>query len=111
MISENEDGSVFVHWDGYSNGFDCNMTRDQLIIEIKTIEKLRAQQSTANSGTEESNSFRIWTDVTGKHTVNAKQIEVKDGKVILETAEGRKITLSIEKLSKKDQAFLLGKDF
>lgn len=33
-LSENSDGTLNVHWDDYSSGFDCIMERDQLLIQI-----------------------------------------------------------------------------
>ena len=46
---------------------------------------------------------RIWKDATGKYEVNAKFIELKDGKVYLLKDNGAKLTLPLSKLSESDQ--------
>ncbi len=47
--------------------------------------------------------IRTWTDKTGKYTVKAKFVELKDDKVTLETEEGKTIAMALDKLSKDDQ--------
>ena len=49
---------------------------------------------------------RTWTDSTGKHTVEAEFIDMKDGKVRLKKEDGKTITIPIEKLSDEDQQFV-----
>lgn len=39
-LSENADGSVFVRWDDWGATFDCNMLRDELIIEKNVLARL-----------------------------------------------------------------------
>ncbi len=51
-------------------------------------------------------TFRFWTDQSGKFKVKAKLSERVDDKVRLETEDGRLITVAVEKLSDFDQAFL-----
>jgi len=41
VLSENDDGSIHVHWDEYSDSFDCNMKREQLVIENSTSHKIK----------------------------------------------------------------------
>jgi hypothetical protein len=48
---------------------------------------------------------RTWTDATGKHTLEAEFVELKDGNVQLRKPDGKVVTLPIEKLSQADQAF------
>jgi dipeptidyl aminopeptidase/acylaminoacyl peptidase len=50
--------------------------------------------------------FRNWTDATGKYQIEAKLVATKDGWVLLETKDGRKISLPISKLSSGDQAVI-----
>ncbi|MGO8747597.1 MAG: NPCBM/NEW2 domain-containing protein [Thermoguttaceae bacterium] len=49
---------------------------------------------------------RTWTDSTGKHTVEAEFISLKDRMVQLRKPDGSVVTVRIEKLSYADQVFL-----
>lgn len=100
-IYENQDGSLHVHWDDYSDAWDCDMTRDQLIIEDKTVRKLRREQGSA--GDELAKTLRTWTDVTGKHKVEARYVSRTEDELIIKTDAGREITMPIEKLSESDR--------
>ena len=51
-------------------------------------------------------SARTWTDSTGKHTVEAEFVDLKDGKVRLKKEDGRTITIPIERLSEADRAYV-----
>ena len=53
-----------------------------------------------------TDGFRTWTGATGKHKIKAKLVATKKGWVQLQTRDGKKISLPIEKLSKADQDFL-----
>ena len=115
---ENEDGSIHVHWNDRSDAFDCNMTRDQLVIEDKTIDKLRREEkrskksitqpesAAAGSETELSETLRTWTDATGKYKTEAWYVEHDDRQVTLKTAAGREIRMPLNKLSESDQQLL-----
>ncbi len=46
---------------------------------------------------------RKWTDVTGKYSVEAEFVELKDGQVRLRKPDGQVITVPLEKLSAADQ--------
>ena len=48
-------------------------------------------------------SGRTWTDSTGKHTVEAAFVDLKDGKVRLKKEDGKIITIPIERLSDADR--------
>ncbi len=52
--------------------------------------------------------FRTWTDITGKHKVQAELVAVaqEDGTVQLRKPNGNVVTVPLEKLSQEDQAFL-----
>ena len=56
---------------------------------------------------ETGSKLRTWTDKTGKFKVKAKFVELKDGDVVLETDEGKSVTLALDKLSKDDQKVAL----
>ncbi|MBN1396083.1 MAG: trypsin-like peptidase domain-containing protein [Pirellulales bacterium] len=62
-------------------------------------------KTTAGANGERS-KMRTWTDSTGKHQIRAKCIGVKDGNVKLELANGKVITVPLEKLSEADKRFL-----
>ena len=49
---------------------------------------------------------RTWTDATGKFKVDAEFISVTDGKVNLRRADGRTMSIHLEKLSDADQLHL-----
>ena len=54
---------------------------------------------------------RTWTDKTGKHTVEAELVEVKDGEAVLKKTDGKVVRVPVARLSKADQKYLesLGK--
>ena len=51
---------------------------------------------------------RTWTDKSGKFKVTAKMVEYADGKVQLETEDGRVIAIPLERLAAPDQAYIQG---
>ena len=57
----------------------------------------------------EQGPLRVWTDSTGKHTVEAEFVELKDGRVRLKKEDGKIITIPIDKLSEVDQNVLRSK--
>lgn len=46
---------------------------------------------------------RTWTDKTGKFKIEAKFVELKDDQVTLERADGRTVSMALDKLSDEDQ--------
>jgi hypothetical protein len=58
----------------------------------------------------EATLAREWTDTTGKFKIEAELVAVRNGKVILEKADGTVITVPLDKLSANDQAFLKAKE-
>ena len=103
-IYENEDGSLHVHWDEYSDAFDCDMTRDQLIIQDKTVRKLR--RKTNKVGQDLKETLRTWTDSTGKYKIEAWYVRRTEKQVFLKTDAGRELNMPIEKLSEEDRELL-----
>jgi len=57
-----------------------------------------------------SASPRTWTDVTGKFQVEAVYQGVRDGKVVLQKADGRIIEVPLKVLSKTDREFAAAKE-
>ena len=60
----------------------------------------RGSTSSAPSG------FRTWSDATGRFTVEAEFINVSNGKVNLKRGDGRTMSIAIDKLSSRDQAYI-----
>ena len=102
LLSCNTDGTLNVRWDAYGSGFDCSMSRDQLIIRKSLLSKT-TKGSASSSGQPE---LRTWVDITGQFKIKAKLVEIKGTMVTLQTENGEKKTLPIAKLSQADQTFL-----
>jgi CubicO group peptidase (beta-lactamase class C family) len=49
---------------------------------------------------------RTWSDASGKFTIEAELVEVKDGQVVLRKADGSEIKLPVSKLSAADRKHL-----
>ena len=109
-LEENEDGSIFLRWEGYGSEYD--MAREQLVIEDKTVKKLKAAQKKAakkESGRTKvglRKKLRTWTDASGQHKTKARYVSRSEEEVTLKTDAGRSIVLPIDKLSAEDQEFL-----
>lgn len=107
-LEENEDGSIFLRWEGYGSEYD--MVREQLIIEDKTVKKLMAASQKASKKTADDlrKTLRTWTDASGGHKIEAKFVSRNQDEVTIKTGAGREIVLPIEKLSDEDQELLQG---
>ena len=106
-LEENEDGSIFLRWDGFGSEYD--MVRDQLVIEDKMVKKLKATKKKPKKTKAASRKkLRTWTDASGDHKIKAKYVSRSAEEVTLETDAGREIILPIDKLSADDQEFLSG---
>ncbi len=53
-----------------------------------------------------ASATRTWTDRTGKFKVDAKLVEKTNNEVILESADGKRVTVPIDRLSETDQDFI-----
>jgi hypothetical protein len=77
---------------------------------INAIEKRMAfEENALDLELEEANMEakpRIWTDATGTYKVKATYIESKGNNVTIKKADGKTVTLTIEKLSKADQEYV-----
>jgi len=106
VLEDSPKGPIAVKWKDYSaDAWDCLISRDQLIIEKKVLNKLKL---TASKQTESLSAPRTWTDQSGKFKVVARLIEKNDEAVVLETEAGKKLTIPLEKLSPEDQEILAG---
>ena len=54
--------------------------------------------------------FRTWRDSSGKFSLEATLLEEAGGNVVLQSRDGRKVTVPIEKLSEQDRNFLAAMD-
>jgi thiol-disulfide isomerase/thioredoxin len=52
---------------------------------------------------------RKWTDKTGKFSVSAELVTVEDGKAILRRADGKELSVDVERLSTEDQKYIEGR--
>jgi thiol-disulfide isomerase/thioredoxin len=49
---------------------------------------------------------RKWTDKTGKFSVTAELVGVQDGKAVLRKADGKELSVDLERLSAEDQKYI-----
>lgn len=110
LLSENDDGTLNVSWNGYGDAWDCSMPRAHLIIQNKTIKKLERTKPEATSEAPTSadlaKTLRTWTDKSGQHKIEARFVRKTATEVVLVTDAGREIKLPIAKLSDADQALV-----
>jgi len=67
------------------------------------IEQITGEPPQVDPPDADDDGYRVWTDVTGKHRIEAKFVARKEGWVQLETRAGKKISLPIAKLSPADR--------
>ncbi len=68
-----------------------------------------AGQSTPESRALEppaNDDARVWTDRSGKHSTNARLIELRKDAVVLETDQGKTVTVPINRLGRDDLLYL-----
>ncbi len=53
---------------------------------------------------------RVWTDSTGRYTLDAELVSVDDRTVVLQRADHEMVAIPIEKLSEQDREFLKSKE-
>jgi hypothetical protein len=117
---------VRVHYYNYTSSFDADVPRGELRLPQAKQGGPMSEALAANGPTDPSptNLFppsgppmeiasaptqpevRTWTDASGKFKIEAKLLEVADGKVKLEKADGKIVTLPLAKLSVADRAFV-----
>ena len=76
-----------------------------LVFETKKAAGARSRAKTQTK-TNTKTSAREWTSSTGAFTVEAELVDFEDGKVRLRKADGKVLTLPIDRLSKADQQYL-----
>jgi hypothetical protein len=69
--------------------------------------KPKKEQAEDPFGQTAPTSSRSWTDITGKHQIEARFVNVMGNTVHLQNAEGRYLRVSLDKLSVADQQLIL----
>ncbi|MEX2114003.1 MAG: SHD1 domain-containing protein [Pirellulales bacterium] len=118
IMALRDDGKVRIHYDGHGDAFDEDALRENLWISVELDQELNSAPSNGPLSVDENADrvetpihlakddpagVRTWTDNTGNHTIEAKLELVTDGKVTLLRTDGKRITLSLERLSAADQ--------
>jgi len=65
--------------------------------------RTRQQPLPEDAAEDQHGRMRTWTDSTGKYSVEAKFVALKDGKVRLQKRDGKTISVPVDKLSERDQ--------
>ena len=98
VLKDSTEETVPIHWDDRPPQFDGLIHRSQLIIRKTDLKKLRSKAAKLEK--------RTWTDVTGKHSVEAKLSSRTATHVTLVKEDGKEVKLPIDKLSGPDQKWL-----
>jgi len=98
VLKDNKEDTIPVHWDDRPPSSDGLIHRTQLIIRRSDLKKLRIKATREEK--------RVWTDMTGKHKVEAKLFSRTLSQVTLVKDDGKEVTLPIDKLSHVDQKWL-----
>lgn len=98
VLKENKEDTVAIHWDDRPPSADGLIHRTQLIIRRSDLKKLRIKATREEK--------RTWTDLTGKHKIEAKLLSRTSSQVTLIKDDGKEVTLPIDKLSQVDQKWL-----
>jgi len=124
VLERASDGQMKIHYVGYNSAFDELVPLENLWIEPEELAKHTVISSSGRSigGTSAGDSvadgaaesfgdmsaaaLRTWTDRTGEHRVEARLVEVVDGKVTLLRADGKRVFLPVKRLSAFDQQYI-----
>lgn len=98
VLKDSKEDTVQIHWDDRPTQFDGLIHRSQLIIRRSDLKKLRIKATRSER--------RVWTDATGKFTIEAKLLSRTSTQVTLVKDDGKEITLSIDRLSHADKKWL-----
>jgi hypothetical protein len=69
----------------------------------KTSKAAKTGQASAGDRSSRKSSIRTWTDKSGKFTIRARFLEISDGNVRLEQADGKTVAIPLEQLSDADR--------
>lgn len=124
LLQSNPDGTLFVRWDDYGTHWDCDMSRDQLIVAKSLVREAKRKAREAEDADNEVRSdepgggdvpkaamaekseLRTWTDRSGEFTLEAALQSVDDGEVTLIDESGGKIAIDLDQLSRADQKYV-----
>lgn len=78
------------------------------MIAKQMLEKNKPKTTTDDSepASNPADSFRTWSDTTGKYKIEAEWVSTENGNVTLKRRDGTVVTLPIAKLSEADQEYL-----
>lgn len=114
-LIDSSDGPVPVRWAKYGEAWDCKITREQLLVDPETMQRLRGGQSKRKPARRVANrpdklpdnppdkKTRTWTDKSGKFSVQAEFVSLEDETVTLQNEAGKQIKIPLLKLQDKDQ--------
>ena len=110
LLSSNDDGTLHVRWNDFGKAWDCDMTRDQLIIAKTEAKKLERQMKTPEKETTETvdngEKPRTWKDASGDFSIKATFVKEDDGVVVLKTSDGEEMEIELDQLSRTDQLYI-----
>lgn len=67
------------------------------------------KEPTTDNKKKPAESYRQWSDVSGRFKVTAKLVAVKEGEIILENKAGKRIPVPLKRLSAADRKYVLSK--
>jgi len=82
------------------------LTPVDMAVVAKYLPKPKKEVEPKSSGERTTREFRTWTDITGKHTIEAVFSGLISGKVVLVTRDNRKLTMDPQQLSQADQDWI-----
>jgi hypothetical protein len=103
-------GNIKIRWLRWGPQWDEFVPRAKLRLPDSPVAKGKADA--AGPAKNPLAAIRNWTDISGKHKIEAEFVKFADGKVTLKKKDGQEVSLLLEKLSEADQdiAKSLGKD-
>lgn len=79
---------------------------EQLLSDLKSKKPKNGDDKNAKLEKAGKKPYRTWTSIGGGHTIRARLVKVTDGMAILETRQGKRITVAIDKLCDEDQEYI-----
>lgn len=88
---------------GNGQDFAGNETRSQ---DTKAAERKAAEAKAAQIHAELEAQYRTWTSANGKFTTNARVVSYANGTITIETREGKKTKVPLDKLCDEDKKYI-----
>ena len=92
-------GRVKVHYPGFGKNWDKVVRKTSLRWRGVPPDRAAPKAGAATVAAE----MRTWTDSTGTHKIEAQFAGLADGKVTLKKADGKTVTLALDRLSEADR--------